>query len=438
MKKFIIFTVAVVFLFDFAIAFSGVIPSSRPDHSKAIPMPLPDFQTTPTYTAPESRIVIYNIKSGLETEYDVPAGNMPPYQFHRGSVDNIPQNHKWGSSESGVIDNFTDLTLVDNPEECPFPPNCKIYSTFPTKDPDGWVIAEASAVLIGDNYALTAGHCIYNADLGGWAADVEVIPAYNDGDYPFGSAWATDLLSWAGWTQYGDLDHDMGVIRLDSPIGNLTKWYGIGYTDNLTRYQDHIFHNPGYPATDPYNGEFMYYWYGNFDNITEYVLSFNKEAYGGQSGSGAIIDYRGHGYTVAVLSHGDQFQTGDTRITSTKYNDILEWMNEEGVFASDNCSVVLNDKIVGGSLPTATAMTKNYPNPFNARTNIEFTLSGDSKVALDVYNIRGEKIDILLNEDLNTGEHTVSWDASDYPSGIYFYKLATAREVQTGRMMLIK
>lgn len=90
-----------------------------------------------------------------------------------------------------------------------------------------------------------------------------------------------------------------------------------------------------------------------------------------------------------------------------------------------------------------TVLYQNYPNPFNPETTIKFSLNKDSKVALDVYNLKGQKVKQLTNQPYKSGTHTLHWngtDANDKPvaSGIYFYKLTSGNKTKTQKMMLLK
>jgi hypothetical protein len=80
----------------------------------------------------------------------------------------------------------------------------------------------------------------------------------------------------------------------------------------------------------------------------------------------------------------------------------------------------------------------NYPNPFNAATNISFSLPQASEVKIVVYDLLGRIVDILLNEFREAGEHSVTWNANRFTSGIYFYRLETADGSYTRRMTLLK
>ena len=71
-------------------------------------------------------------------------------------------------------------------------------------------------------------------------------------------------------------------------------------------------------------------------------------------------------------------------------------------------------------------------------TAINFTLPGLVKVKLEVYNINGQLVNTLIDAHLDVGYHSVTWDGSNYSSGIYFVKMISGDFVQTQKLMLIK
>ena len=80
----------------------------------------------------------------------------------------------------------------------------------------------------------------------------------------------------------------------------------------------------------------------------------------------------------------------------------------------------------------------NYPNPFNSRTKIQYVLPKDEKVSVNLYNIRGNHLETLFDDEQVSGIHNIQWDASDYSSGIYFYQVKTAGYTEIMKMTLIK
>ncbi len=81
---------------------------------------------------------------------------------------------------------------------------------------------------------------------------------------------------------------------------------------------------------------------------------------------------------------------------------------------------------------------QNYPNPFNPTTAIQFSLQKSGKTVLAVYDILGRKVATLLNQEMKSGAHVVNWNARNFASGIYFYRLQSGSFTQVKKMMLIK
>lgn len=92
----------------------------------------------------------------------------------------------------------------------------------------------------------------------------------------------------------------------------------------------------------------------------------------------------------------------------------------------------------GNELPLEYSLLQNYPNPFNPNTTISFVLKEAGHVSLKVYNTLGQKIVELTNEIMESGYHTVEFNAADLPSGIYLYKIQSGNFVQSKKMLLLK
>jgi Secretion system C-terminal sorting domain len=89
-------------------------------------------------------------------------------------------------------------------------------------------------------------------------------------------------------------------------------------------------------------------------------------------------------------------------------------------------------------IPSKFSLEQNYPNPFNPSTNIEFSLPTSTHVTLEVFNTIGQRVATLVNGKLASGSHSVTWNASNVPSGLYFYKLETKNFSQVRKMILMK
>ncbi|MBU1682896.1 T9SS type A sorting domain-containing protein, partial [Patescibacteria group bacterium] len=95
------------------------------------------------------------------------------------------------------------------------------------------------------------------------------------------------------------------------------------------------------------------------------------------------------------------------------------------------------------NIPSTCHLSQNYPNPFNPTTKIQYQIPGKSHVNLVIYNILGEQIRVLVNEDRDVGYHTVSWDGKNgqgemAPSGVYYYQIKAGNYTQTQKMIFLR
>jgi pectate lyase len=89
-------------------------------------------------------------------------------------------------------------------------------------------------------------------------------------------------------------------------------------------------------------------------------------------------------------------------------------------------------------LPLQVTLDQNYPNPFNPNTVIRFQLPENSEIRLEVFDMLGRRVSVLVNETRNAGVHEVSFDASGLSSGLYLYRLQAGDIIRTQKMMLMK
>jgi hypothetical protein len=132
----------------------------------------------------------------------------------------------------------------------------------------------------------------------------------------------------------------------------------------------------------------------------------------------------------------------EKNMQSGKYQYRLKMIDYDGL---NNYSGIVETEI---ALPKKFELSQNYPNPFNPSTKINYSLSSDSKVSLDVYNLKGERVSQLVNKEQSAGYYTIDFNSSllnkNIPSGIYFYRINAIEKV-TGndfsvvkKMMLLK
>jgi hypothetical protein len=88
--------------------------------------------------------------------------------------------------------------------------------------------------------------------------------------------------------------------------------------------------------------------------------------------------------------------------------------------------------------PNSFSLNQNYPNPFNPSTIISFTLEKPGLATLSLFNILGQKVSTLVSKEFEGGNHSINFDASTLPSGVYFYRLESGDFVAVKKMMLLK
>jgi len=93
---------------------------------------------------------------------------------------------------------------------------------------------------------------------------------------------------------------------------------------------------------------------------------------------------------------------------------------------------------VSTEIPKEFSLSQNYPNPFNPVTNIEFAIPKPSMVKLVIYDIQGRIVETIVNGEFSAGTYKSDWNASNYSSGVYFYKLETEGFTETKKMLLVK
>jgi len=99
-------------------------------------------------------------------------------------------------------------------------------------------------------------------------------------------------------------------------------------------------------------------------------------------------------------------------------------------------SIFVNN--ISVEIPDKYSLSQNYPNPFNPSTNIRYQITKNKFVKITVYDLLGKEIETLVNEKQSPGTYEVTFDGSNYPSGVYFYKLSSGDFSETKKMVLIK
>lgn len=107
---------------------------------------------------------------------------------------------------------------------------------------------------------------------------------------------------------------------------------------------------------------------------------------------------------------------------------VSEIQNKEALEGFDNSS----------SSSESYFSAKNTPNPFNPVTTISYTLPNSTNVSITIYDRLGRQVEVLVDQNQDAGEHSVEFNASNYPSGIYFYRIKTPEKTEVRKMLLSK
>jgi hypothetical protein len=112
------------------------------------------------------------------------------------------------------------------------------------------------------------------------------------------------------------------------------------------------------------------------------------------------------------------------------------WCNIDDIFVGNRSAIGI--KPISSNIPKTYALSQNYPNPFNPITNINFDLPRKDFVNLIIFNSLGQVVQTLVNETKEAGSYKVDFNASNLPSGAYFYRISAGSFVDTKKMILVK
>ena len=152
----------------------------------------------------------------------------------------------------------------------------------------------------------------------------------------------------------------------------------------------------------------------SYPNISQYIPTYAP-----------VGSYTYYAYCGAYPIPSDTASFAFT-VTALVSGNADNWM-QRGWFGDNDLSV-----------PQTTSLIGNFPNPFNPTTTFNYALANDADVSLEVYNLMGQKVAIVVNEHQTAGYKSINWDASQYSSGVYFYKLSVGDQTFTKRMTLLK
>ncbi|MCB9059538.1 MAG: tandem-95 repeat protein [Calditrichae bacterium] len=172
-------------------------------------------------------------------------------------------------------------------------------------------------------------------------------------------------------------------------------------------------------------------------NLNDYVEDVDSPKSGLVWGFSAdndslILDYDQEN---ALLSISALPFAGDVHVAITVADDASA-TTDDTITVTISLVTALNEIV--GIIPDKYSISQNYPNPFNPTTQIKYGLPKAGKVRVEIFNIIGQKVATLVNENKPAGFHLISFDASGLSSGMYFYRIQAAKFNQVRKMILMK
>lgn len=240
---------------------------------------------------------------------------------------------------------------------------------------------------------------------------------------------------------YESFDQGLTFDQVGSPTNGLDNPYvfDMVYAPEGTAYEGTLF-----AATDA--GVYRYdtfaqAWtlFGQGSEAFQFrTLAFTgNEIYGGTWNAGVVQ------YDPITGEWGD-YGLSDMPVVAFAVHQQTETLvigtSGSGVFLANNMkmSTSVEDEVVGSEIPTTFSLEQNYPNPFNPQTTIPFDLRETTRVTMAVYDMLGRQVGMLVDGTLAAGQHQVTWDAGDVPSGTYLVRMEAAGQTFTRTMILLK
>ena len=312
-------------------------------------------------------------------------------------------------------------------------------TNFPTQNP--YQADQASADAFVTKLSPEGNFLVYSTYLGG----IEIDYGYGIAVDGSGSAYVTGSTNSANFPTQNPYQiyqrfFDVFVTKL-SASGNSLVYstylggnaedygYGIAVDGSGNAYVTGVAYSSDFPIRNPYQTDQL-----DWDVfVTELSPSGNSLIYSTYLG-GNDEDY---GYGIAVDGSGNAYVTGKTSSenfpTQTPYQTDQPLLDAFVTKFGFQTGIGDDDR-----LPSVFGLSRNYPNPFNVQTMIQYSLPVQSLVAIDIFDIHGRKMETLVEGIKPAGEYQTIWDASDQASGIYFYRIKAGDNVETKKMMLMK
>ena len=183
-------------------------------------------------------------------------------------------------------------------------------------------------------------------------------------------------------------------------------------------------------STVNFDGFDYYLYQANWDSWTYFAFVSAVPQYSGVLGIHHFVNYL---VTQGMLDPNEyfaDFELGNEVVYGTGQTDIQQYE----IYVNSSPLNVVSTEILFGHYN----LSYNYPNPFNPVTKINFSIPTSEFVSVKVYDINGTELITLISETLSIGEHSVEWDGTNYPSGIYIAQISNGNYFKTVKMLLVK
>lgn len=279
-----------------------------------------------------------------------------------------------------------------------------------------------SGSMISRKHIFTACHCVRNPISDMLTLDSLLIcPVYDNGELNgnFECSWVKKIFHFENWDLFSS---DFAILELEKPIGEKTGWVSIGYNSNDSLLSDGVFYKFSYPSitmleidTNNFNGDTLYYNYGQIDIVNEDNLGVNNtDALPGESGS-----------TIIKIKNNEEYISyGVLSLAHNLYHSRLKQWHFYGFK-----SIIQNDLSLSTENIDNNDTIEVFPNPSSGTINLKF-ISNKNIGLVKVFSIRGTKVH---EEYINSNFGVL--DLTSLSSSTYFILVNTGNEIYYSKII---